>query len=161
MHTFYSRRTDQTSRPPHHDPEARALLNRIRFTAASCRASSRLDLFEARTVLDAHGKQDDEAHVAALIRVLGEALGARPVFRRTGEEDLSFDEAWLVAAVSARAKGDDASFLFLVTRRVLASKRRSFAMLVTRLTQRLATAASPMDIDENLTRTPTQAEASC
>ena len=114
-------------------PSTLALLNRIRFAAALCRSSARLDLFEACALLDREADGAEEVHIATLIRVMGQALDARPVFRRPGEIELSFDEAWLVAAISARLDGDEDSFAFLVGRRVAASKRRTLSMLVSGL----------------------------
>jgi len=87
----------------------------------------------AKRRLDPTAEHAEEAHIATLIRGMGQALDARPVFRRPGEEELSFDEAWLMATISARVNGDTDSFAFLVGRRVAPSKRRTFAMLVSGL----------------------------
>lgn len=124
---------------PHPDlePGTRALLNRIRFLAASCRASAKLDLFEACRLLDMQTDAADEACLITLIRVMGQALDARPVFHRPGEADLSFDEAWLLSTIEARMRDDEDSYAFLVTRRIARDKRRTFGMLIFALADRL------------------------
>lgn len=153
-----------TARTPpvsHCDPAALALLNRIRFLAAACRVSARLDLHEACLRHDVRAERSEEAHLVTLIRVMGQALGTRPVFRRPGERDLSFDEAWLVSTIAARMAGDDASFAFLLTRRVEASRRRGFGMLVAGLADRLGDSTSVPYPSENLDERPSQAGISC
>ena len=161
MTSFPTSSTGSACPDARHDPMAIALLNRIRFSAAACRTSARLDLFDACAVLESRGHEGEQAHVATLIRVLGQALGTRPVFRRAGATGLSFDEAWLLATINARTAGDDASFTFLVNRRVAASKRRIFALLVSGLAERLSAMPQTALIDKNLTRAPTHAGVSC
>lgn len=111
--------------------DLRKLLNLLRFHAASCRASARLDLFEACAVLDPTApSRTEDVHAPILLRVLGQALDAQPVFLRPGDEDVSFDEHWLIAVLSAVARADHDSFAFLVRRRVAPPKQRVFRSLV-------------------------------
>lgn len=123
-----------TDRPvPQVPDDVRALLNKIRFHATTCRASARLDIFHACAVLDPHEGRAEAAQINTLLRVMGQALGQDPIFLRPGEETTSFDERWLIAAITAKSKGDDNSFAFLILSRVDASKRRIFALLVSGL----------------------------
>ncbi len=128
--------------PVHHDrPETvvpasvRGLLNRIRFHATTCRASARLDIFDACAVLDPDTSRAEDARIKVLLRVLGQALDKEPVFLRAGVSTLSFDERWLIAALRAKADGDEDSFSFLICRRVEHSKRRVFAVLLAGLAE--------------------------
>ena len=123
--------------PVHHDrPEtvvpagARGLLNRLRFHATTCRASARLDIFDACAVLDADTNRAEDARIKTLLRVLGQALDKEPDFLRPGETALSFDERWLMAALRAKSEGDGDSFAFLICSRVEHSKRRVFGFLL-------------------------------
>lgn len=140
--------------------EAFALLNRIRFLAATCRASARLDLFDACSDPGAVADQGEEAQIVTLIRVMGQALGTRPVFRRPGEPDLGFDEAWLVATIGARMSDDASSFAFLLGRRVAGPYRRAFAILVTALADHLADTPRYGHAEEKPRRTPTRTDLS-
>lgn len=118
---------------PHLQSETRKLLNRLRFYAAICRSSARLDFFGACALLDPDAIHAEEIHIEVLLRVLGEALDTRPTFHRPNAEAISFDEAWLVATIEAKKRGDDDSFAFLINRRIARQKRREFAMLVSGL----------------------------
>ncbi len=109
------------------------LLNRIRFFATTCRASAFLDIYAACAVLDPNEARAEEAQIKTLLRVMGQALGQDAVFLRPGAQTTSFDERWLIAAVSAKAAGDEDSFAFLVCRRVDPSKRRVFSFLLSGL----------------------------
>ncbi len=61
---------------------------------------------------------------------MGQALGQTPTFLRPGAQELSFDEAWLIAALTAKQAGDADSFAFLMQRRIGPTKRRIFGALV-------------------------------
>lgn len=110
--------------------EMRSFLNKLRFFATTCRASAYLDIHAACAMLDPNEARAEEAQVKTLLRVMGQALGQEAVFLRPGEEKTSFDERWLIAALSAKAAGDDDSFAFLICRRVEPSKRRTFGLLL-------------------------------
>lgn len=109
---------------------ARGLLNKLRFHASQCRASAYLDIFSACSVLDPNADRAEDAQMRVLLRVMGQALEKEPVFHRPGEPTLSFDESWLMTALTARAEGDDDSFTFLLHRRVSKEKRRIFSLLL-------------------------------
>ncbi len=115
----------------------RGLLNKLRFHATTCRASARLDIYSACAVLDHNEARAEDAQIKTLLRVMGQALGQSPVFLRPGEESLSFDERWLIAALTAKAVRDDSSFSFLMCRRIEVSKRRIFGLLVSGLAELL------------------------
>lgn len=126
----------QNDRPTPEVPDhVRVTLNKIRFYATTCRASARLDIFAACAVLDPNEARAEEAQMTTLLRVMGQALGQEPVFLRPGENSTSFDERWLIAALSAKADGDDDSFAFLILSRIEPSKRRIFALLVSGLAE--------------------------
>jgi len=116
---------------PAASPEAMAFLNRLRFHATRCRASARLDIATACTLIDPQG--DETAAASVFVRVLGQALDRPPVWYRPGETDLSFDERWVLAVAESYAAGDGDSFTFLTQRRISGPKRRLFLALIARL----------------------------
>lgn len=128
----------ETDRPvpqvPHH---VRAILNKIRFYATTCRASARLDIFAACAVLNPMDPHAEALKINTLLRVMGQALGTDPVLLRPGETGTSFDERWLIAALSAKLDKDEDSFAFLILSRVEPSKRRIFALLISGLADTL------------------------
>ncbi|MEM9755233.1 MAG: hypothetical protein AAF914_04530 [Pseudomonadota bacterium] len=119
------------------DGAIRGLLNRMRFHAATCRAAARLDIHEACAHLTVDPVEAERTAIEVTLRVLGQALMSDPVFYQPGEAGLSFDEAWLVAALTARADGDEASLTFLLRRRIGLQHRRIIAFLLSQLTQNL------------------------
>ncbi|MEO0751426.1 MAG: hypothetical protein AAFY25_06450 [Pseudomonadota bacterium] len=113
--------------------DVRVVLNKIRFYATTCRASARLDIFEACAVLDPVETHAEAAKINTLLRVMGQAMGKDPVLLRPGEYGTSFDERWLIAALSAKLERDEDSFAFLILSRVEPSKRRIFGLLLSGL----------------------------
>ena len=57
----------------------------------------------------------------------------RPVLLRTGSEEVSFDEAWLIQLAKALARADDDSADFLLRSRVAQPHRRNIRFLVSRI----------------------------
>lgn len=112
-------------------PESRALINRLRFHAAFCRASSYLDIYTACQLIDP--KKGEEAAISTLIRILGQALDKTPVWHRPGESTLSFDELWLAQVIESFQNNDDDSFRFLIHRRIPHAKRRIFGAIIANL----------------------------
>ena len=128
----------QNERPvPQVPAHVSTMLNKIRFYATTCRASARLDIYAACAVLDPNEQRAEEAQINTLLRVMGQALGQDPIFLRPGETATSFDENWLVAALCAKAVGDEDSFAFLMLSRVERSKRRIFGLLLSGLAELL------------------------
>ena len=124
----------QNDRPAPSVPDhVRALLNKVRFFATTCRASSRLDIFAACAVLDPNETRAEAVQIKTLLRVMGQALGKEPIFLRPGEDTASFDERWLIAALMAKVARDEDSFAFLIASRVEPSKRRVFGLLLSGL----------------------------
>ena len=111
------------------------LLNRLRFHATRCRASSHLDLYEACRLLDPTAKDAEALYVSTLLRILDQALGRTPLFYRPGEATRSFDETWITALIEARMRGDAASYRFLISSRVAREKRRSLAPIISGLSE--------------------------
>ncbi|WP_116085267.1 hypothetical protein [Tropicimonas sp. IMCC34011] len=109
-------------------PDLAARLARLRVAALRCRVSTRLDFTEACALIGRGGAQDGRT-ADALLRVLGEGLGRLPVFFRPGAGDLSFDERWLVALLSALDRGDEASATFLLKSRIAPHYRRFLGFL--------------------------------
>jgi len=71
-----------------------AVLDRLREAARRARAERQLSIGEALQGLRCPGAAAGAA--AALVRVLGEFIGRRPVFHAPGCAMGSFDEAWLM-----------------------------------------------------------------
>ena len=125
-----------SDRPAPQIPEdVRPLLNKLRFYATTCSASARLDIFAACAILDPDEARAEDAQIKTLLRGMGQALGQEPVFLRPGTDTASFDERWLIAALTAKASGDEDRFAFLICRRVERSKRRVFALLLAGLVE--------------------------
>lgn len=114
-------------------PATRILINRLRFHASFCRASSYLDIYTACQLIDPATGED--AAATTLIRILGQALDKTPVWHRPGETEFSFDELWLAQVIEAHQNSDTDSFRFLIQRRIPHAKRRIFTALICNLTQ--------------------------
>ena len=110
--------------------EARARLNRLRLVTLSCRSSARTDLFEACAMLSIDPWVAQTAHAEALVKCLPQVIGRQLKFFRPGTEEVSFDEAWLIALTEAVVRDDDDSFLFLLRSRVPQHARRSVGFLI-------------------------------
>lgn len=119
-----------------------ALLNRMRFHAIRCRASAHLDLFKACSLLDPHANGAEIETLRTLVRVMGQALDREPVFFQPGSAEISFDERWLLALITAAHTKDDNSFQFLMVRRVAHHKRRIFSLLIKSLAENTSLAGS-------------------
>jgi hypothetical protein len=109
----------------------------LRVLAPACRAKARLDLFQACAMLATDRDQAAQAYADALIRTLEQGLGRPPVLHRAGSAELSFDENWLGALFAAEARGDAASFAFLIDRRLARAAARQIGFLVAGLARRL------------------------
>lgn len=125
-------RLDQTPAPDPNTADATAmgLLNHLRLVALECRSAARTDLFEACALLSTDKETSANAFSAALIKSLPQALGLRPRLLRPGVQELSFDERWLVALLTAARAGDDDSFTFLLRSRVRSEAQRNMGYLI-------------------------------
>lgn len=108
----------------------RDVLLQIRMVALQCRSAPRADLFEACALLSMEKNVACDAHLTALVRGLRTAMTRNPVFFRPGVWETSFDENWLIRALSARETEDWDSFRFLVHSRVATSHRRHVIFLL-------------------------------
>lgn len=117
-------------RPPSFVPERSGLLSLLRVAAAEARVAPRLGLGPACALIAADPDAGAALHVDAVVRVLPEALERRPVIRMPGGGEPSFDEAWLCALLEADRRGDTASLVFLLHRRVVAHARGRLLALV-------------------------------
>jgi hypothetical protein len=140
--------TAQAVPQPWHDIDdlsdrERACLALLRVAGARCRVMARSDLFRACAMLSADRNRAAEAVATALIRGLTGAggLGGLRLFQ-SGATDLSFDERWLLAAVSAADRFDTDSMTFLLARRLPMHTRRQIGFLIMSLSQAMATPAS-------------------
>lgn len=114
-------------------PDAMGVLNHLRFIAMTCRAKPRADLFEACALLHVDRSASLQSHSEALMRCLGEALGKPARLLAPGEDELTFDEHWLVHLCLATTRGDAASIDFLLKSRVGVEHRRLVRFLVQRI----------------------------
>ncbi|SLN51258.1 hypothetical protein PSJ8397_02680 [Pseudooctadecabacter jejudonensis] len=114
----------------------RGTLNALRMVAMACRSAARTDLFQACALLSGERSVAQDAHARALTRGLHQALGRRPLFYRSGEVDVTFDEAWIIRAISASRTGDFDSFQFLLRSRIAKPYRRQIAFLVHAIAER-------------------------
>ena len=111
-------------------PTWQGLLNHLRIIALDCRAAAHADLFEACAMLSEKTAVTQDAHARALCKCLRQAV-ARPVtFYRPGCPEVSFDEAWLMQALTAKRSGDLDSFAFLIRSRVAHPHQRQIAFLL-------------------------------
>lgn len=110
--------------------ETPSLLNFLRFTALSCRAKPRTDLFHACALLHVSRSRSLEAHAEALMRCLNDAVGKNLRFHAPGTAEMSFDEAWLVQLSDALLRDDNASTSFLLRSRVMPEHRRLVGFLI-------------------------------
>jgi hypothetical protein len=106
---------------------AAAPLETLRAAGRRARSEPRLTLAEAQRTLS---RAEEIAPADALVRVLGEILGRRPVIHCPGCKLASFDEAWLCRCHAAQAAGDGDSLALLVGARVPCGVRRSFLDLL-------------------------------
>lgn len=121
------------------DASLRAMLDQLRRTARLKAANRRVDLFEACAMIDHCTSQVAAASAEALMRTLPQTLGRCPRIFRPGTAELSFDEAWLTAALQAARSDDTASLQFLVNRRIRPDARRATTFLLNNLAQHLDT----------------------
>ncbi|WP_172329558.1 hypothetical protein [Mangrovicoccus sp. HB161399] len=124
----------ETAAPLPARPDER--LDLIRREAARARTAPRLDFFRACSLLTLDAERAPIVFARALLRVLGQALGQRPVFHRAGSEATSFDEDWLMRLIDRLEAGDHDSVAFLLRRRVPHDYRRSVAFLLHGLVSR-------------------------
>ncbi|PWJ22392.1 hypothetical protein [Jannaschia seohaensis] len=109
------------------------LIALLRFAALECRTAPRADLPPGEAMRDAAV----EEMAVLLARMLPTLLQRRPVIRRPGAADLSFDESWLLALARALSGGDAASARFLLARRARPEGAAVLRMLVGDLAARL------------------------
>ena len=123
-------RTARVARPAL-SGRSRTLINRLRAEALTCRASARLDFFQACASIGTSNSEDRVAII--LVRVLGQALDRCPRWLRPGEKSFSFDEAWLARVIEAFQNQDIDSYTFLTQSRISEEKRRGFKTLLANL----------------------------
>ncbi|MCG3266874.1 hypothetical protein Yoon_03955 [Yoonia sp. I 8.24] len=118
--------------PPQHDMTApwRDVLNTLRVIALECRVAAQMDLFKACALLSTQPETARDAHARALIKGLRQATSRATTFFRPGTTEISFDEAWLVQALSAIKRGDGDSFAFLIRSRVPREHQRNIGFLI-------------------------------
>ena len=112
---------------PEHD---RAELAWLRVAGARCRVMRRSDLFEACAVLSMAREQAALAYVQALFRALPTLLPNGFRLYRPGDDQVSFDEAWLLQLLDRARAGDTDSLTFLIKRRIPRHAERQVAFLV-------------------------------
>lgn len=120
------------------DDAERWALSTLRFIGARCRGMARGDLFKACAMLSDDRTRAVEAVGTALLRGLNGEHGM-PKLRlyQLNSTDISFDESWLLSAISAARRGDETSLTFLLARRIPAHARRQIGFLVVALADAL------------------------
>ncbi|MEP2641053.1 hypothetical protein [Roseobacter sp.] len=118
--------------------DAADLLNELRQVALACRSAARTDLFEACAVLSQTPNVARAAYAEALMKSLEQALGTAPVVYRPGVQEVSFDEAWLLRAITTARADDRSSFLFLLRARVPHASRRNLGFLILSVSERFS-----------------------
>lgn len=107
----------------------RGVLALLRMTGARCRVMRRAAPVEACALLA--GPRAPEAAAALLLRGFnGENGVPRLRLYQPGAADVSFDEAWLLAALAAAKRGDTDSLTFLLARRLPRAARRPVGCLM-------------------------------
>lgn len=112
-----------------YDPKALSLLNQLRFQAVSCRAAKHLSFDEACRQIHSNVTIEVEERLAALIRIIDQAIDGRAVIHAPRCASLSFDEKWLLQIFEQVIQEDQDSVNFLVRSRVSRYKQRSFISL--------------------------------
>jgi len=140
QHAFHPQLAAPAPETPGPTLSQQATLTFLRLVGARCRVMARTDLFRACAMLGEDQMRAAEAVATALIRGLTGAggLGALRLYQ-PGATDLSFDERWLLAAISAAARDDVDSLTFLLARRLPKHSRRQFGFLLRALSDALET----------------------
>ena len=110
-----------------------AAIDTIRTAHLECRVKPRSDLFKSCEMLSFDRDAAHAAYTEALVRHLPQILGKKPVFYRPGEPSLSFDEAWILALLSAYGDDNEAASVFLLGSRVKQHYRLKMAFLCSNL----------------------------
>ncbi|MEM6637110.1 MAG: hypothetical protein AAF667_14610 [Pseudomonadota bacterium] len=119
-------------------PDAREFLNYLRITALNCRSAARADLFRACAMLETDTGVAKSAHAELLMRCLPQVIGKMPKILRPGEQEISFDEAWLLRLFEACRNDDGASFAFLIRTRVVRHAQRKIGFLMRSSTEQFS-----------------------
>ncbi len=119
-------------------PEWHGLLNHLRMIALECRVAAREDLFQACALLSTKRDVARDAHARALLKCLRQAVAAPVTFYRPGTTQVSFDEAWLMQALTCKRAGDNDSFAFLIRSRVNPLYQRQVAFLLAGISEQFA-----------------------
>ncbi len=122
--------TEVPAQQPDITTQWRDVLNRLRVIALECRVSAQTDLFKACALLSSQPETARDAHARALIKCLRQVTARTTTFYRPGTTEISFDEAWLVQALSAIKRGDGDSFSFLIRSRVPREHQRNIGFLI-------------------------------
>ncbi|MEJ6404968.1 hypothetical protein [Yoonia sp. 2307UL14-13] len=112
-------------------------LEELRVTALRCRAAPRQDLFKACALLSTDPDVAQEAYARALVKSLRLALDRKVTFYRPGTAQMSFDETWVMRAITCAQQGDTDSFAFLIRSRVPHIYQRQIAYLINGVAHKL------------------------
>lgn len=108
----------------------RDLLNKFRFHALSCRASSRIDIFSVCRSSDLTAYVSLKEYYDLLIRTYPVVIDKQPIWLRVGEVNTTFDESWLVRVISLAMQGQIDNLDMLIRGRVAREKRRFFHLIL-------------------------------
>ena len=98
-------------------PEDSSIVEFLRVAYQLCRTKPKIDFFRACDVLKTSEEASLSAYVEALVRGLPAALQRSIIFHKPGNDELSFDEAWLLRAIQCYASCDEDSLAFLLKSR--------------------------------------------
>ncbi len=115
-------------------PPSWPALEWLRRISGQCRCAARADLFQACAMFNSDAHTAADAYAAAIFRAVP---AGRLSFHCPGSVEVSFDESWLMAMLSAAKRGDDASLTFLLARRLPRHLRRQVGFLVVNLSRAL------------------------
>ena len=125
------KQTAASSRKP--DTSHLAVIDTIRSAHLECRVKPRSDLFKSCEMLSFDRDAAHAAYTESLVRHLPQILGKKPVLYRPGEPSLSFDEAWILALLSAYGNDDAPTKDFLLGSRVKHHYRLKMGFLCSNL----------------------------
>lgn len=118
--------------------EALYFLNKLRWMSMRCRSSVYIDVFEACRLLIQNDGALSEHFIDALLRTMRQGLKKSPIFYKVNAKELSFDETWLLRALSQAKSQDGASVHFLVNSRISQSYRRSMIFLIRSVSEQIS-----------------------
>ena len=108
----------------------REIINTLRFHALSCRALSRINIFDVCKPSNLKPYVSLEEYYDLLIRTYPDIIDKKPIWLRVGEVNTTFDEQWLVRVMTLAMHGQIDNLDMLIRGRVAREKRRFFYLIL-------------------------------